>query len=128
MKLKKKLDKTKREYLGMHKIKEMDDIKKCKEVIIIKGRLVVTFGRRKGAMIRMGSIARFLVSGKVLFLFQVVVTGCLPYNNYKEIIHQDAHLFYVVFCIHVLLQSNTIQKTHIIYCSLFSMSVCILKI
>ena len=39
MKLKKKLDKTKREYLGMHKIKEMDDIKKCKEVITIKGRL-----------------------------------------------------------------------------------------
>ena len=105
----------------------MDDIKKCKEVIIRKVRLVVTFGRRKGAMITMGSIARFLVSGKVLLLFQVVVTGCLPYNNYKEIIHQDTHLFCVVFCIHVLLQSNTVKKTHIIYCSLFYMSVCILK-
>ena len=46
----------------------MDDIKKRKEVIIGKVRLVVTFGRRKGAMITEGSIARLLVSGKVLFL------------------------------------------------------------
>lgn len=37
-------------------------------------------------MITMGPIERFLLSGKVLALFQVVVTGCLPYNNYIEII------------------------------------------
>lgn len=44
MKLKKKkLDKTKIEYPGVHKNKEMDDIKKGKEVITIKVRLVVTF-------------------------------------------------------------------------------------
>ena len=75
----------------MHKNKEMDDIKKGKEVITIKVRLVVTFGRRKGVVITMGPIKvvttmgpieRFLLSGKVLVLFQVVVTGCLPYNNY----------------------------------------------
>lgn len=45
----------------MHKNKEMDDIKKGKEVIIIKVRLVVTFGRRNGGMITMGSIRK--VSG-----------------------------------------------------------------
>ena len=96
----------------MHKNKEMDDIKKGKEVIIIKVRLVVTFRRRNGAMITMGSIERFLVSGKVLFLLQVVVIGRLTCNNYKETIHQDTHLFCVVFCICVLLQGNTVKKTH----------------
>lgn len=98
----------------MHKNKEMDDIKKGKEVIIIKVRLVVTFGRRNGGMITMGSIERFLVSVKVLFLPQVVVTGRLTYSNYKETIHQDTHLFCVVFCICVLLQGNTVKKTQYI--------------
>lgn len=86
LKKKKKLDKTKIEYPGVHKNKEMDDIKKGKEVITIKVRLVVTLARRKGVVITMGPIERFLLSGKVLALFQVVVTGCLPYNNYIEII------------------------------------------
>lgn len=76
------MDKTKTECLRVHKTnKWVTETKKCKDVIAITFSLVVNFKK----LLRSCDYNEvYTVAGKILVLFQVVVTGYFLYSNYIE--------------------------------------------